>query len=335
MKARDIIPDWPRGTSTSKPWPSYPTVAAIGMYWSPRDRAMLEDEVDSDRRYHEAQACMMDDWHRSRSQSTSVLTHMLFAGELSRPDFPAEKRWGGESPIVTMVRERMEIATRDITNNVMAGRPYYEPLEEHHWPTYGGITRNSEPFYKQASADGGSITLKMIQDVFSPERLECERQQEWDMRRQQAEMLKPYTGAPFEVYAAAYRVAISGFGAPMHPEEYKRMKAIMDGWKPEAKNDAVVNSVPNWTPSDAGNITLEKLQEAFEKVKHLQPNKAFPPYYRAHPATYRNLTAYLCNRPKRPDWWPDWINFSGVQIVPDPKVPLGEFWPPEGWRSDE
>lgn len=244
MKARDIIPDWPRGTSTSKPYESdMPLIVSWFRHWSPSDVAMLEDEADSDRRYHEAQDCMMEDWHRSRSQGTSVLTQMLFAGELSRPDFPAEKRWGAESPFVEMVRAKSAERLRQIVESVYAGRPYYELLEDHIWPTYGGITRQT-------------------------------------------------------------------FTTPG------------------------INSIPNWTPSEAGNITLAKLQEAFDKVKHLQPNKMYPPYYRTHPATYQNMTTTLCNKPEKPDWLPDWINFSGIKIVPDPKVPLGEFWPPEGWKAD-
>lgn len=68
MKARDIIPGWPRGKSTS-PGPDLYVSPFWTRIWvhccpSPYDLAMLEDQLDSDRRYHEAQQRMVDQWHR-------------------------------------------------------------------------------------------------------------------------------------------------------------------------------------------------------------------------------------------------------------------------------
>lgn len=237
MKARDIIPDWPRGTSTSKPYESEVPMWRIAADWS--EAAERINEFEDNRRYHAAQARMMDDWHRSRSQATSELTHKLFAGELSRPDFTEEMRHSSGSELVDELRGRMKVSTQAIIDGVLSGRHYYEPLEDHTWPTYGGITRNSAP-------------------------------------------------------------------------------------------NSSLNSIPNWTPSDKGNITLEELQKQYEKVKHLQPDKMFPPYYRAHPITIANLIRYCDMEPKEPER----ITFNAVNIHEDTTVPLGEFWPPEGWKAD-
>lgn len=243
MKARDIIPDWPRGTSTSKPYESNMSSVWWWPYlrgWPREDRLKLLHEQAMEKEYREAQNRMMDDWHRSRSQSTSVLTHMLFAGELLRPDFPADNRWDSGSAFVDMLRQRSAERLEKMMKTVLAGKPYWEPLEDHTWPTYGGITRNSAP----------------------------------------------------------------------------------NSW---------LNSVPNWTPSDAGNITLEELQKQYAKVKHLQPDKMLPPYYRCHPITYLRLLSQTNLEPKHVER----MMFNAITVVEDTAVPLGEFWPPEGWKADE
>jgi hypothetical protein len=85
VKARNIIPGWPRGTSTTKPYPTHPFNFPWGMSPTAYDAAMLGDERDSDRRYHEGQARMMDDWHRALGRN-SVLTHGLFVGKLRRAE---------------------------------------------------------------------------------------------------------------------------------------------------------------------------------------------------------------------------------------------------------
>lgn len=243
MKARNIIPDWPRGTSTSKPYnehlPCWTFAKILRRRWSLADVAQLEDEQADRMRYHAAQARMMDDWHHSRSQATSVLAHKLFVGELSRPDFPKEKRWQAESPFVELVRAKSAERTKQIMERVYAGRPYYEPLEDHIWPTYGGITRNG------------------------------------------------------------------GNGAYTTP-----------------------SLTANWTPSDAGNITLKMLQDLYATTLH--PTMAFPAFYRCHPETYEDFKRKLPEPPKDLQG----IQFIGISIHQDPTVPLGEFWPPEGWKSD-
>jgi len=88
----------------------------------------------------------------------------------------------------------------------------------------------------------------------------------------------------------------------------------------------------NWPQSDAGNITLEKLLKQIDALPKLPKT---PPYYRCHPTTYQQMTKTLCNKPDRPDWLPEWINFAGVRIVQDPKVTPGEFWPPEDEEKPE
>lgn len=142
MKARDIIPGWPRGTSTSKPY-----------------------GTDHTSGYHKGQADMMDDWHRSGGQGTSALTHGLFAGTLTRPDFFSEGRWG----LGMVIRERMSRATQILLDGMYTGRHYYEPLEEHTYPTYGGITRGDHPTIKgfEVPDEVGHITPKLINDFFS------------------------------------------------------------------------------------------------------------------------------------------------------------------------
>jgi len=42
-------------------------------------------------------------------------------------------------------------------NDVYAGRHYYEPLEDHTWPTYGGIQRGPSPVLSQPSQDGNQV----------------------------------------------------------------------------------------------------------------------------------------------------------------------------------
>ena len=63
MKARDIIKGWPKPKSTL---PAHDGRDMLRMFryrhWSPRDRAMLDDEVDSDLRYHERQARMLHEY---------------------------------------------------------------------------------------------------------------------------------------------------------------------------------------------------------------------------------------------------------------------------------
>lgn len=67
--------------------------------------------------------------------------------------------------------------------------------------------------------------------------------------------------------------------------------------------------------------TLKAMIEAMPKLPKL------PPYYRCHPGTFYNLAAYLpkAQMVKEPP-------FGAVRIEQDTTVPLGEFWPPEGWK---
>lgn len=52
---------------------------------------------------------------------------------------------------------------------ISEGKHYYEPLEEHTYPTYGGITRGDHPTIKGFEVPGevGHITPKLINDFFS------------------------------------------------------------------------------------------------------------------------------------------------------------------------
>lgn len=65
MKARDIIQGWPRGRSTSRPWPFeaasfwFMTILRIR---SPFDLALMKEEAEADREYHYAQQLMVDRW---------------------------------------------------------------------------------------------------------------------------------------------------------------------------------------------------------------------------------------------------------------------------------
>lgn len=65
MKAREVIPGWPRGRSCSRP--SGQDEPLCWMPWkfrSPYDRAMFEDELDYERRYHARQQLMVDRWRQ-------------------------------------------------------------------------------------------------------------------------------------------------------------------------------------------------------------------------------------------------------------------------------
>ena len=97
--------------------------------------------------------------------------------------------------------------------------------------TYGGITRGDFPQPNYKDAGTGTLTLEMILEMFSPERLEREHRADMERHRQQAEMMKPYQGAPFPVYAAAWRLMISNFGYPLHSDDAKRLTAVIDEWK--------------------------------------------------------------------------------------------------------
>lgn len=60
-----ITGDWPRRRSTST-FNELSAVAWLIYGWSCRDRAMMEDQLDSDRRYHEGQQRMLDNWRNGR-----------------------------------------------------------------------------------------------------------------------------------------------------------------------------------------------------------------------------------------------------------------------------
>lgn len=98
MKARDIITDWPRGTSTLKPFADNP--ASSWLPWvvnelHQADFERFQEDALGDEAYHAAQARMMDDWHRSRGGSTSELAHGLFVGSLVRAEaLSYELTWG-------------------------------------------------------------------------------------------------------------------------------------------------------------------------------------------------------------------------------------------------
>lgn len=82
------------------------------------------------------------------------------------------------------------------------------------------------------SSEGACLTRKMIEDFFSPGRLEAVHQREMERDRQKTEMMRPYREAPNEVYMAAWRIMMSNFGAPMHPDEGAHYVKIVEGWKP-------------------------------------------------------------------------------------------------------
>jgi hypothetical protein len=67
MKARDIIPGWPRGKSTSPPWPIlpyYPAIVTLTQSCDLGDLILMDWERRSDRAYHEEQQIMVDEWRK-------------------------------------------------------------------------------------------------------------------------------------------------------------------------------------------------------------------------------------------------------------------------------
>jgi len=137
MKAREIIAGWPRGTSTSKPWAKYPAWWVPYLRsWSQVDRIKLLSEQAMEKEYRDGQDRMMDEWRTK-------------TGRFSPPkstDF--------------------EIAGFSPNPPSIYSRHYYEPLEDHTWPTYGGITREGvtmvNPNYTPSF--NGDITVRMLQD---------------------------------------------------------------------------------------------------------------------------------------------------------------------------
>lgn len=75
-------------------------------------------------------------------------------------------------------------------------------------------------------------------------------------------------------------------------------------------------------------ITLEDLSNMMDKLPKFPKT---PPYYRAHPETYRSLL-WQCRVGVE---HVESLKFSHVTIVEDPTVPVGAFLPPEGWGKDE
>jgi hypothetical protein len=86
VKARDIIPNWPRGRSTTAPWPE-PCSIAAWLPWlkvSESDYRRFEEDALGDEAYHESQARMMEDWHRTGSMATSALNQFLADASVAR-----------------------------------------------------------------------------------------------------------------------------------------------------------------------------------------------------------------------------------------------------------
>lgn len=75
-------------------------------------------------------------------------------------------------------------------------------------------------------------------------------------------------------------------------------------------------------------ITLESLSDMMEKLPKFPK---MPPYYRAHPETYRSIL-WQCRVEVE---HVESLKFSHVTIVEDPTIPVGAFLPPEGWGKDE
>lgn len=60
LKARDIIPGWPRGRSTADMWPDWKSVDMGEVFWP--NRAEKIAELKLDREYHEAQQQMVNEF---------------------------------------------------------------------------------------------------------------------------------------------------------------------------------------------------------------------------------------------------------------------------------
>jgi hypothetical protein len=60
MKARDIIPGWPRGHSTSAPFPTETPMWRLGTDWGEVADRLIDSE--DNRKYHAEQERMMHEW---------------------------------------------------------------------------------------------------------------------------------------------------------------------------------------------------------------------------------------------------------------------------------
>lgn len=159
MKAREIIAGWPRGASTSKSRLKYSAWWVPYLRsWSQVDRIKLLSEQAMEKEYRDGQARMMDEWYHTGKVKTPTehLREFWGSGESfelkefiepsSAGDVTLEKiqkaygesKFGAEAGVPDEYYFDFSNAGSSIN-----ARHYYEPLEDHTAPTYGGITRNS------------------------------------------------------------------------------------------------------------------------------------------------------------------------------------------------
>lgn len=86
MKARDIIPGWPRPKQTSVPYaPIAPWWFGTFAYRIPDDYVNMacqyQHEQEANRRYHEEQQQMVDRWRREQVKLPEVRFHVMVTRE--------------------------------------------------------------------------------------------------------------------------------------------------------------------------------------------------------------------------------------------------------------
>lgn len=86
VKARDIVRDWPRGTSSSKLYVETSWALQLGkLHWGVADTMkLIEDEV-GDREYHEGQARMMEEYRAQTGPFALKRTDFAMVGFSDKP----------------------------------------------------------------------------------------------------------------------------------------------------------------------------------------------------------------------------------------------------------